>query len=194
MRNPALLSLLLSLAACGGDGDSPMPEFSSDVEACRHQLREAYQAMVAMETESGWQPTRSGVGFFAEIISSGFWPDDDDRRSVLTCPGSNVPPGPPMSFADIEAVTGAHSSYAGRNLFSHPLSRFPTSGSEVLMACDNSAGMNHDGVMNVLYADGSVKTFELAVEIAAGRLTETATVIPVGSNATAEDLGKLSLD
>ena len=88
LRNEAptrLLPLsLVFLAACGGEGESPRPDFASDVDECHHNLREIYNGLRAMKTESGWQPTRGGVGFFGELISSGFWPDTAENRAKLT--------------------------------------------------------------------------------------------------------------
>ena len=64
LRNEAptrLLPLsLVFLAACGGEGESPRPDFASDVDECHHNLREIYNGLRAMKTESGWQPTRGG--------------------------------------------------------------------------------------------------------------------------------------
>ncbi|MEM7305513.1 MAG: H-X9-DG-CTERM domain-containing protein [Planctomycetota bacterium] len=198
LRNEAptrLLPLgLVLLAACGGGGESPRPDFASDVDECHHNLREIYNGMRAMKAESGWQPTHGGVGFFGELISSGFWPDTPENRAKLSCPGKNVPAAEPLSFADLDALTGAHSAYAGRDLAAFPLERFPTRGTEPLISCDNAHGMNHDGVMNVLFADGSIKTFQLQQEIAEGRLVEGSTVIPVGANSTVDDLRMLTSD
>lgn len=192
---PSLLTICALLPlACSEGGASPGPGSASGVEACRENLRQVYAAMRAMNARSAWTPGHGGVALFAEIISSGHWPDDAEHRRRLTCPGGLEPEGPPLSFANIAAVTGDQSGYAGRDLQAYPLARFPTGGGEVLMACDNVGRMNHEGRMNVLFADGSVKTFDLAQEIAEGRLTVGAVLIPVGPSATDADLRKLTLN
>ncbi len=187
--------LLVLLAACGSEGKSPRQEFDSDVDACRANLTQIYDGLRAMKSEQNREPKESGVRFFAELISSGMWEDTEETRRVLTCPGKNVPPVAAMpSFADLSAVSGADSTYAGRDNVGHPLERFPTSGSEPLIACDNSHGMNHDGVMNVLYADGSIKTFQVEMLRERGKLGPEEAVIYVGPNSQVDDLRKLSLD
>ena len=190
-----LLLLLAPLAGCGDEpGESPRPAFDSDVEACHHNLGEIYRGLRALADQQDWQPSEGGVAFFGALIRTGFWSDDPENRARLTCPGSGVPAGDPPSFAGDEPLTGAHSAYAGRDLAAFPLERFPTRGDEPLMACDNAAGMNHAGVMNVLYADGSIKTFQLDQEIERGRLGPDAAVIPVGPDSPLPDLRKLTLD
>jgi prepilin-type processing-associated H-X9-DG protein len=185
-------SLVLAfVAACGGDAASPRQSFSSDVEECSARLREIYQALLALNASSAWQPSASGVAFFGELVASGHWPDNPESRARLTCPGPRAEPASARSFADLAALGDADSGYAGRDLAAFPLPRFPTSGQEILMACDNAHGMNHAGVMNALYADGSVRTFSLEQEIAAGVLPAGATTIEVGPSAVLADLQKL---
>ncbi|MCH7572771.1 MAG: hypothetical protein IH891_07635, partial [Planctomycetes bacterium] len=114
-------------------------------------LKSIYDGLRAWQDETGNSPEESGVRFFGQLIASGFWEDTEEMRRTLTCPGANVPLVENMpSFADLEAITGDHSAYAGRDNANHPLPRFPTSGEEPLIACDNAHGMNHAGVLNVL--------------------------------------------
>ena len=189
------LALALFLAACGDEGTNPRQEFESDVDACRANLTDIYNGLRTMKTEQGIEPKGSGVRFFAEVIASGTWEDTEDTRRVLTCPGKNVTPVTSMpSFADLAAVTGDHSRYAGRDNVNHPLERFPMRGTEPLIACDNEQGMNHDGVMNVLYADGSIKTFQVEMLRERKKLGPEEEVIYVGANSQVDDLRKLTLD
>lgn len=186
-----LLACASAAAACGGGVETPRPAFASDVEECAARLREAYAGMVELARERGWQPSHGGVALFAELVASGHWPDTPGSRARLTCPGPNAAPPSGRSFADLSALGDEDSGWAGRDLASFPLARFPTSGREILMACDNAAGMNHDGVMNALFADGSVRTYSLREEIAAGTLPPDATAIPVGPGSPLPDLRKL---
>ena len=72
-----------------------------------------------------------------------------------------------------------------------PLERFPTSGKEVLLACANRGVMNHEGVTNALFADGSVVTYELELEIGRGLLPAGSTHIPVGPKSPIEALARM---
>lgn len=186
-----LCAVLASVPGCGGGDESPRQTFDTDVEECSARLRDIHQALVALTVERAWQPSHSGVGFFAELVASGFWPDTEASRARLTCPGAGAPPVSAKSFADLAALGDEDSGYAGRDLAAFPLARFPTGGKEILMACDNAHGMNHAGVMNALYADGSVKTFSLRQEIEVGTLPAGATTIPVGPDSPLPDLRKL---
>lgn len=191
MRRCALLASAPLLLCCGGAAETPRRTFDSDALECSARLREIHQALADLARERGWQPTGSGVAFFAELVASGFWPDTAESRARLSCPGVHALPPGARSFADLAALGEEDSAYAGRDLAAFPLARFPTSGQEILMACDNAQGMNHDGVMNALYADGSVKTFSLREELEAGKLAAGAASIPVGPDSPLEDLRKL---
>jgi prepilin-type processing-associated H-X9-DG protein len=172
VRSAALAAplLVLSAAACGpGTVESPKREFASDVEECAGRLREIHRAMVDLKRERGWQPTAPRA-IPGDLLATGFWPES--ARARLECPG-----GP----------------YASRDLAAFPLERFPTNGKEVLMACANAAAPNHaGGEVNVLYADGSVRTLSLAQEIAAERLPAGTARIPVGPGSPLADLAKLA--
>lgn len=190
------LGLGLSQVSCScGAAESPVVVFDSDVDSCRARLKNIYDAMRAMKDEQKVVPSAPGVGFFAQLISEGQWEDIPETRALLSCPGVNVPAIDfSTSFADLDALTGTHSAYAGRDTVNHPLAAFPTRGTEPLMACDNAAGMNHDGVMNVLYADGSIKTYVVEQEREKGTLGPEESIFWIGPNAQLEDLRKLTLD
>ena len=187
---------LLGLGACScGAAESPVVEFDSDVDSCRARLKNIYDGLRALKDEQGVTPSAPGVDFFAVLIAEGQWEDVPEARALLSCPGPGVPAIDfSSSFADLGSVTGEHSAYAGRDTANHPLAAFPTRGTEPLIACDNAAGMNHDGVMNVLYADGSIKTYVLEQEREKGTLGADETTIWIGPNSQLEDLRKLTLD
>ena len=97
-------------------------------------------------------------------------------------------------WVDLEIIDGSYSSYAGRDTKRFPLRKFPGSGREPLIADDNDGGMNHQTTTNVLYADGSVQTFELADLQTEGVLLQDEDLLLVGPDSPVEDLTKLSLD
>lgn len=171
-------------------GKSPFPAVASDVTACRDDLRAIYTGLREYASRFGSAPAEPGDAFFLALITSGVWPDTAESRRLLTCPGRHARP------ATFDLAAGAASAFAGRDTKNHPLAKFPSGGAELepLVACDNAAGMNHDGAMNVLYSDGSVRTFRLEDLIAAGKLPAGTTDIPVGPDSPLEDLRKLVVD
>ena len=62
-----------------------------------------------------------------------------------------------------------------------------------LMADDNDGGMNHATTTNVLYTDGSVRTFELFKLREEGLIGDEEDLL-VGPDSPIDDLRKLSLD
>ena len=163
-----LLAWLPAASGCGDDrAESPRRTFASDVEECAVRLRDVYKAMLQQRQDEGWEPSATAK-IPGDLAASPIW---TAKGQALACPGG---------------------AYAGRDLAAFPLARFPTRGTEVVMACANADGGNHPGgEVNVLYADGSVVTLSLAQEIDAGRLPAGTTAIPVGPASPLEDLAKL---
>ena len=191
-----LLPLLLGfLTACGGD--SPRLEVSGDVERCKERLASIHEALSAFGKKAGHAPQSSGVGFLAELITSGILADTPENRALLTCPGKGaeaVPEG--TDYNKLTDLNGSHSAYAGRNARSHPLSSYPYGGRDVgpVVACDNAGGMNHDGVMNALFSDGSIRTYVIEELIERGELEAGTTTIEIGPDCAIEDLRVLTKD
>jgi len=179
LRAPLLLSLALLVVACGEE--SPRHDDADDVMVCRERLRTIHRALVERARETGEPPSKRGEALFDSLVSDGTWPDDEEHRTLLSCPGAGV-------------AEGARSGYAGRDVAAHPFPAFPTGGDEVVMACANRGGMNHDGVTNVLYADGSVVTLVLERLVERGRLGAGAATIPVGPDSPLEELRALTLE
>lgn len=167
----ALLALLTALSSCGTEPESPRRAFASDVEACSARMRELYQGLVAARGK-GWAPA-ADAPLLEAPFATGAWSDTDATRGRTVCPG--VGPGA--------------GRYAERDLQAFPLERFPTRGTEILVACPDSRA--HAGIQNALYADGSVKTFSLAQEIEEGRLPEGSATIPIGPDSPIEDLQRV---
>jgi hypothetical protein len=93
----------------------------------------------------------------------------------------------------VDLIDGQSTAYAGRDIANHPLRKFPGSGKEPLVADDNDGGMNHDTETLVLYADGSVGTFDLVTLMDEGLLGDGEDLL-VGPDSQVEELRKLSLD
>ncbi len=184
-----LLAVLLGLLFGCNQGDDPRLDVPRDVDVCIDRMRGIYRALVDQRNQSGEVPQGSGVEFFAQLISTGFWPDTAENRAKLTCPGPKAHPQA-GDFSDRTAISGAHSAYAGRDFSAHPVEKFPAGGPELylLLACDNAGGLNHDGVMNALYSDGSVRTLVLEELIRSADVPAGTTRLPVGPNSPLEEL------
>lgn len=192
----ALLLVTFPIAGCGSS-ESPLHDVSSDVDACKENMRRIYDGLEELAGEGRVLPDAPGAQLFATLVSEGVFPADAEHARILTCPGpgvgaraiDEVPEAD--RFADAALVTDLTSAYTVRDFEAHPLARFPSNGREPILCCDNHQGMNHDGVMNVLMADGSVVLIELAEEQAAGNLPEDATTIPVGPGSPIESLAMM---
>jgi prepilin-type N-terminal cleavage/methylation domain-containing protein/prepilin-type processing-associated H-X9-DG protein len=172
----------------------------AEVTACRKNLENIYQGMMLYKTKYKGIPGQGGVRFFADLIARGAMEKTKTNCERLTCPGvdkSSLAIGElPWEewWTDLETINGSYSAYAGRDMKNHPLRQFPGSGTEPIVADDNDGGMNHHTTTNVLYADGSVHTFELPDEQSRGTVSKDETVLVVGPDSPIPDLTKLSLD
>jgi hypothetical protein len=187
----------VALALAFWPDDDGLPEVADDVAQCSENLRALYQGLLEQQARAGAPARDSGVAFLGALIASGVWADTSANRARLTCPGRDAEAVPAsVDYRRLEALSGADSAYAGRDVEHHPLAKFPSGGAEneVLAACDNARGLNHGGCMNVLYSDGSVVTISLAQEIAAGRLAPDARTIPVGPSSPLPELRVLVAD
>jgi len=184
---PTAAALFVCVAALGCSSESPSPrlEAKGDTSQCIENLRALYGGLVEYAERRGGPPPHSGVAFFGSLVAEGIWPADAEHFARLTCPGSKAPlAGAELPLAerwrDLARVDEGWSAYAGRDQERAPLASLPGRGSEVLVACDNHLGPNHTGITNALCADGSVVSFEVALEIEAGNLPKGAAFVPVG--------------
>ena len=164
----------------------------SDVHLCKERMSSVYRGWRRQERE-GVLVTNGGYAMLAGLLAKGTWEDTEENRARLSCPGPRSHDLPRERFDDLAAFGPDDTAFACRDLAAHPLVKFPAGGrqNEPLLACDNANGMNHDGVMNILYTDGSIVTLRLTQEIERGRLTAGATTIPVGPDSPIEDLKEL---
>lgn len=178
-----------------------LPDYfdAAEVRACSSNLSELHTGMMLYKSKYDRIPSRSGVAFFAELVSRGAMTSTKTNARRLTCPGVDIGSlairdlPPEEWWKDVELVDGTWSAYAGRDCDQYPLRKFPGEGKEPLVADDNDGGMNHRTTTNVLYADGSVQTFELFVERENGLVGPEEPLL-VGPDSPIEDLRKLSLD
>lgn len=171
----------------------------ADVTACEKNLSEIYGGVLMYKSNRGRLPNDSGVQFFTSLITSKTWENTKASAQKLTCPG--VDPGalsigtiddPEEWYNDKDAVDGTYSSYAGRDTLEHPLRKL--TGKEPLVGDDNDGAGNHRITTNVVYGDGSIGKFDLALEQENGNVGEDEEWITVGPDSPIEDLTKLSLD
>lgn len=171
----------------------------AEVRSCSANLGEVHKGMIHYKAKYERIPESSGVAFFAELMSRGAMTNTSSNARKLTCPAVDTGAlsirglDPEQWWMDLESIDGTWSSYAGRDIDRFPLRKFPGDGKEPLVADDNDGGMNHATTTNVLYSDGSVRTFELFKLREEGVLGEQE-ILLVGPDSPIEDLRKLSLD
>ncbi len=171
------------------------------VSGCAANLRAVHQGFVLYNTKYKSLPNQSGVKFFAALIAKGAMENTKTNAERLTCPAiekSALAIGAlPWDkwWSDLELVEGNYSAYAGRDLKNFPLRQgLSSSGREPLVCDDNDGGLNHRTTTNVLYADGSVQTFEFKDLQTEGTITQEETNLQVGPDSPVEDLTKFTLD
>ena len=175
---------------------------NAEVTACQANLREMNKGFILYKSKLKRTPNKSGVKFFTELVETGVWANDKKSAETLICPGVDSEAltgiaGLPAEewFADFEALDGSYSTYCGRDCSEYPLRKFPMpdGGKEALVADDNDGGSNHFTTTNVLMANGTVESYELALLVEQGILIKDEDLI-VGPDSQLEELRKLSLD
>lgn len=181
----------------------------ANVTACKANMKEIFSGMMEYKAKYGHAINndgknginRSGVRFFGCLVREEIFESVESDVKRLTCPG--VEYHPVQNDYDIEEwftrenwgnVTGDFSSYAGRDVNNYRLRKFPGSGTEALVADDNDDGMNHKTTTVVLWANGSVTTYELVELKDEGLIDPEETILIVGPDSPVDALQKLSLD
>jgi prepilin-type N-terminal cleavage/methylation domain-containing protein/prepilin-type processing-associated H-X9-DG protein len=174
---------------------------SAKVKGCDGNMRAIYQGLLLYNTKYKGIPNESGVKFFAALIAKGAIENTKTNAEKLTCPAidkSSLAIGSlPHEewWSDLARVDGTYSAYAGRDLKNFPLRQgLSSSGKEPLLSDDNDPTLNHRTTTNVLYADGSVQTFEFLALKEEGKLTADEETLPIGPESPIEDLRKLTRD
>ncbi len=173
---------------------------AAEVTACKANMGEINKGLILYKTKFKRVPKESGSRFLASLITSGTWENSETSAKKLTCPGVDlsalsVGDLPPTEwYSDLELVDGRATSYAARDLKEYPLRKFPGSGSEALVADDNDGGKNHRTATVVLWADGAVTTYEIALLREEGIVDEEEEILIVGPESPVEELQRLSLD
>ncbi len=171
------------------------------ITGCGGNLREIHKGLILYQTKHKRVPRRSGVQFFAQLISHKVWENTESSCNQMSCPAVDIGVldiadlDPTERYVDIEVVDGGYSAYAGRDCKNYPLRKFPGSDKTAIVSDDNDGGfMNHPTTTNVLYSGGFVGTFEIADLIEEGVLDREETLLLVGPESPIEELTKLSLD
>jgi prepilin-type N-terminal cleavage/methylation domain-containing protein/prepilin-type processing-associated H-X9-DG protein len=174
---------------------------SAEVRGCAANLGNIHKSLLIYRTKYGGLPPQSGARFFADLIARGAIENTKTNAEKLTCPGVDRAALPGIAgrpweewWKELDQVDGSYSAYAGRDMKNHPIRQLTASGKEPLVADDNDPEMNHHTTTNVLYADGSVQTFELEELRTQGVLMADEPVLRVGPDSPVPDLAKLTLD
>jgi prepilin-type N-terminal cleavage/methylation domain-containing protein len=181
-----------------------LPEYfdHARVLACKKNMQEIYSGLLMYDNQHGDLPRGSGVKFFAALIADKVWDNGKTSAQKLSCPGvkrsalagiANLD-NPEDWYVHLDQIDGSYSAYAGRNMKDFPLRKFPGGPKEALVADDNDPQMNHRTATVVLFADGSIATFEIAELQKAGTVPEEQKDLIVGPDSPVEELRKLSLD
>ena len=172
----------------------------ANVNACAANQRALYQGMIQYKTQYSRAPDESGVKFFAQLVSRKAMENTKANAERLTCPGvekSALAIGQlpwEQWWMDLDLVDGTYSAYAGRDQKEFPLRKFPGSGNEPLVCDDNDgAEMNHRTATNCLYADGSVRQYEIEDLRDQGLIGPEEEMVWVGPDSPVEDLRKFTL-
>lgn len=173
----------------------------AEVTGCKANMTEINKGLIMYRNKFNRIPKESGARFLASLISSDTWENSEASAKKLTCPGvdlsalgelGNLPPT--EWYGDLEMVDGTSTTYAGRNLKEYPLRKFPGSGKEAIASDDNDGGKNHRTATVVLWADGNVTTYEIALLREEGLIDQEEELLIVGPESPVEALQKLSLD
>ena len=173
---------------------------AAKVAACAANLREIYNGLKLYEIKYRSIPNEGGVRFFACLVAKGAIEKTKTNCERLSCPSvqkASLAIGQlPWEewWTDLERIDGSYSAYAGRDMKNHPLRQWPAPGTEPLVCDDNDPELNHGTTTNVLYADGSVQTFELEDLKEKGVLSKEEKTLIVGPDSPVPDLTKFTLD
>jgi prepilin-type N-terminal cleavage/methylation domain-containing protein len=173
----------------------------ANITACRANLGSMGQGFLEYQAKYKKWPSKSGVSFFAALITDKVWENTPRNAKTMSCPSIQYDslPGlyqldPEQWFSDRDVIDGTFSAYAGRDMKGSPLRKRVASGKEVLVADDNDGGANHPTTTLALMGDFTVQEYEI-VELQNKKLVgEEEEVLIVGPDSPLEALQKLSLD
>lgn len=173
---------------------------AAKVTSCKQNMIEIFKGLQLYQTKFSRVPNQSGAKFLAVLIDKGVLENTEGVVKRLTCPGVDIGAleigtidDPKQWFMPLDSVTGARTSYAGRDCKNHPLRQFPASGNDALVADDNDGGANHRTATVVLWGDGNVGTFEREDDKVRAVVTE-GEILRVGPDSQIPELRVLSLD
>ena len=174
------------------------------VTACKANMNEIFKGMMEYHTKYSRLPKHSGVRFFGSLVRDEIFEASESDVRRLTCPAvelsfleggeSGVPIEEWFARDNFDMLDGYWSAYAGRDTDNFPLKKFPGSNNEALVADDNDGGMNHETTTVVLWAGGTVTTYENVLLKDEGLLDPEEIELLVGPDSPIEKIQKLSLD
>lgn len=171
---------------------------SANLRACQLQLQDMARTMQLYVDErcNGKWPHERGIKFLLKMAHDDYIRKDDLKKYV--CPSTDdvtTAPGDDhigSGFKDWDAIDPDCISYAGRDNLNCALKKDRAS-EEILASDDNwshGAGRaNHDGQLNIVYADGHVDTIQNSKYKT--ELPEGQDWLPVGPDSPDENLKKL---
>lgn len=141
---------------------------SGRVTKCTDNLRQIGQQLILYKDQrnKGRWPSDSGIRFLLtlhrhrEITGRG--------SDVFLCPGTQdinnqgVSGEPGSSYDDWDAISSDSISYAGRDVVAGRWGG--DEGAQILASDDNQDRKNHRNLINVLYADGSVRPWDMYID------------------------------
>jgi len=139
------------------------------VTKCMANLRGIGQSfgIYRNQRNKGRWPQESGIRFLLTLVKHK--QIDGKNTEVFLCPGTNDrndtgPSGEDgSSYDDWDNLDPGTISYAGRDQAGSPIKGGDES--QIIIASDDNEGRpNHKTITNYLYADGSVKSFDLAID------------------------------
>ena len=172
------------------------------VTKCMANLRGIGQSFSIYRSQrnKGRWPEESGMRFLLTLVKHK--QIEGKNTEVFLCPGTSDrndtgPSGEDgSSYDDWDNLDSATISYAGRDQVNAPI-RGGDESQIVIASDDNEFGPNHKTIVNYLYADGSVKSFDVRIdgaEILADFPEYEKTGIPVGPESPVPALQVLKVD
>ena len=194
----SIIGLLMTLAF--GPVQNAME--AGRVTKCMANLRGMGQSMgiyVSQRNKGRW-PTDSGIRFLLTLVKHK--QVTGKNTDMFLCPGTSdrndtgASGEDGSSYEDWETLDQTTISYAGRDQEAYPI-RGSDESVIVIASDDNEFGPNHKTITNYLFADGSVRSFDLEIDGAAivEQYPEFQTQgLPIGPDCPFEPLQVLRVD
>ncbi len=174
------------------------------VTACASNLSQIQKNLfIYKDRNKGRWPREPGIKFFLILHRDGMVEGKDTK--IFICPGTDDinttldNPEPGAAYEDWDDLDPTTTSYAGRDAQNFSVNKNKEN-TEVIVADDNHDGVspraNHRYATNYVYADGSVQSFDIDIDVRDRgiELPEGVESIEVGPDSPFEALQKLLID